>query len=162
MSGFSEEQRRRGRRALPERNMTAVEGDDPEMLLAVAYARRTARVPVELLAEGAIEEFHVKAAIDDGGRVEHCWLSRCACAEGAFVGEIDNEPQFVTTVRPGQRWSVPEAEISDWMFVKDGRMWGNFTLRVMLDTVPGPQRAELQAALAPMPEFDRQIGLELG
>jgi uncharacterized protein YegJ (DUF2314 family) len=38
--------------------------------------------------------------------------------------------------------------MSDWMFMRDGKMHGNYTMRPLLKTMPAEQAAKLRSMLA--------------
>ena len=48
----------------------------------------------------------------------------------------------------GQVIEIPEADISDWTYTRDKKMHGNYTLRVLLKTLPVAQADELKKMLA--------------
>ena len=73
-------------------------------------------------------EFAFKAPIKDGERTEHFWLQSVRHETGHLVGTISNDPEFVRTVKLGDHRRVPVNEISDWMFVSDGRLVGGYTI----------------------------------
>ena len=43
---------------------------------------------------------------------------------------------MVSNEKMGQQYSLSKTEISDWMFMRDGKMHGNYTLRPLLVTMP--------------------------
>jgi uncharacterized protein YegJ (DUF2314 family) len=118
-----------------------VEADDIEMNVAIAQARSTVDEFVEKLQnpKPTDEGFSVKKMIEDGDDVEHFWLSDVSYSDGIFTGTIGNEPQSVRNVKFGQEVSVAESEITDWMYLDDGKMAGNFTLQVLLKRMPKEQ-----------------------
>ncbi|RTL68381.1 MAG: DUF2314 domain-containing protein [Hyphomicrobiales bacterium] len=96
-------------------------------------------------------DFFLKVAIPYGqssGR-EHFWLRDIARDGDRIVGTIDNDPNHATHVHRGQRYTFGEADITDWMFRRNGKIVGAETLRVMLPKMPKAQadgfRAQLEA-----------------
>ena len=118
-----------------------VEADDIEMNAAIAQARSTVDEFVERLEnpKPTDEGFSVKKKIEDGDNVEHFWLSDVSYADGIFTGAIGNDPQSVRNVEFGQEVSVALSEITDWMYLDDGKMVCNFTLQVLLKRIPKEQ-----------------------
>ena len=115
-----------------------------------AIARAQAEVD-EFIVElkgGNGEDCAVKAPIEDDGEVEHFWLTDVVYADGKFTGRIGNDPGMVDNVSFGQAWTIAEDEISDWMFMRDGKMHGNYTMRPLLATLPEEQAAEFRAMFA--------------
>ena len=135
--------------AFAEDKIISVPNEDAAMNAAIAKAR--ARLPDfwEKLANPptGTEGYSVKVAIRDGDRTEHFWTSDIERTGERISAVIANEPQTVTTVREGQRIDVPEADISDWMFMRNGKVVGNETLRVLLDYMPDEEAAQYRAVL---------------
>lgn len=138
---------------------TLVEGDQPDTLVEGGYseeemAAATGRAQAEVdefiveLQSGNGENFAVKAPIEDDGAVEHFWLTDVVYADGKFTGQIGNDPGMVDNVTFGQDWTIEKGDISDWMFMRDGKMHGNYTLRPLLVTLPAEQAEELRATFA--------------
>jgi uncharacterized protein YegJ (DUF2314 family) len=45
-----------------------------------------------------------------------------------LIGTVDNDPEIVTNVKVRDRVEIPEKDISDWMYMRDGKMYGNRTI----------------------------------
>jgi uncharacterized protein YegJ (DUF2314 family) len=123
---------------------TLVKGgyDEQEMEAAIARARAEVDVFIAALEKGKDSDFAVKAPIEDRGEIEHFWLTDVVYRDGAFEGLIGNEPGLVTNVKLGQKWKLKKAEISDWMFVRDEKIHGNYTMRPLLKTMK-PAEAQM-------------------
>ena len=52
------------------------------------------------------------------------------------MGTISNDPNIVASVKLGDRIAIPEADISDWLYMREGKMVGNRTLMTLLKTMP--------------------------
>jgi uncharacterized protein YegJ (DUF2314 family) len=64
------------------------------------------------------------------------------------MGTINNDPNKVSTVKLGERIEIPEADISDWMYLRDGKVVGNYTLRPLLKKMPAKEAEQLRKLLA--------------
>jgi uncharacterized protein YegJ (DUF2314 family) len=129
---------------------TLVEGgfDELEMEAAIARARgETDDFIQELLAQNGTD-FAVKAPIEENGVTEHFWLTDVVYRDGEFEGVIGNEPGMVSNVSMGQKWTIRKSEISDWMFVRDEKIHGNYTMRPLLSTMPDEEAAAWRSLLA--------------
>lgn len=126
-----------------------VEADDPLMVQAISEARDTVDEFVEALQTRAPtdSDFSVKAPVRDGSEVEHFWLVEVSYQAGNFAGLIGNTPQAVTTVQEGQPYSISAADISDWMFFRNGKAVGARTLRAMFPRLPAEEVAALKQQL---------------
>ncbi|RPI89104.1 MAG: DUF2314 domain-containing protein [Planctomycetaceae bacterium] len=129
---------------------TLVAGGYDEAAMDAAIARARAEVDsfLTVLASGQGEDFAVKAPIEDRGQTEHFWLTDIVYRDGEFLGVIGNDPGVVRNVKAGQKWTIKKQEISDWLYIRDGKMFGNYTLRPLLGTMPKDQAEKLRAILA--------------
>jgi uncharacterized protein YegJ (DUF2314 family) len=90
------------------------------------------------------EHFNVKVRIEDKHGVEHFWVSDLKLDAEPFSGKIDDEPGIVKKVKLGQDYSFTRGDISDWMYMANGKMQGNYTLRVELESMPPGEAAALK------------------
>ena len=129
---------------------TLVEGgyDEQEMDAAIARARKEVDSFIAELSKRNGTDFAVKVPIAEVEEVEHFWLTDIVYRDETFHGVIGNEPGVVTNVKMGQKWSVKKSEISDWMFMRDGKMHGNYTVRPLLKTMPEEEAEGIKSMLA--------------
>jgi uncharacterized protein YegJ (DUF2314 family) len=59
-----------------------------------------------------------------------------------FHGQIDNQPLEVSNVHPGQRVTVAPEAVTDWMFLKNGKLIGGYTTRVLYARLSPEDKAE--------------------
>jgi uncharacterized protein YegJ (DUF2314 family) len=119
-------------------NMMLVPNGDPEMAAAISKARASLPVFWKALEHpGPGEEgFALKVAIKDGKDVEHFWLLDIARNGDKLAGTINNEPEIVGNVSNGDRYEFADADISDWLYMRNGKMVGNETMRPLLKRMP--------------------------
>ena len=122
--------------------------DEQEMDQAIARARSEVDQFIAQLAAGNGEEFAVKVPIKEKDQVEHFWLTKIEFRDGEFHGEIGNDPGIVSNVKLGQPYTIAKSEITDWMFMRDGKIHGNYTMRPMLKTMPPNEAEQLRSMLA--------------
>lgn len=129
---------------------TLVRGGYDEQEMSAAIQRARSEVDTFIAALGAENgsEFAVKAPIEDRGEVEHFWLVDVAYRDGSFEGTIGNDPGIVTNVKFGDTRRIARGEISDWMFMRDGKMHGNYTLRPLLEVMPAEEAERFRSMLA--------------
>lgn len=125
-----------------------VDSADPAMNAAIARARSEVDSFIKILNSGGADSYSVKVPIADHGETEHFWLSDITYADGVFTGTIDNDPETVHNVKLGQKYSVKKIDISDWLYMKNGKMYGNYTVRVLLPKLPPEEAAKIRAMLA--------------
>jgi uncharacterized protein YegJ (DUF2314 family) len=109
--------------------------DEQEMEKAIARARAEIDLFIAALEKKHGSDFAVKAPIKDRGETEHFWLTDVTYRDGSFEGVIGNEPGVVTNVKMGQKWTIKKSDVSDWMFMRDEKMHGNYTMRSLLKTM---------------------------
>jgi uncharacterized protein YegJ (DUF2314 family) len=122
--------------------------DEKEMDAAIARARSEVDSFIAEMLKGNGTDFAVKVPIQDKEDTEHFWLTNIVYRNGKFEGVIGNEPGIVTNVKSGQKWTVKKSEISDWMFMRDGKMYGNYTMRPLLKTMSEGEAAKFRSILA--------------
>jgi uncharacterized protein YegJ (DUF2314 family) len=122
--------------------------DEKEMNDAIARARSEVDSFISELAKPTGNDHAVKAPIEDKGKFEHFWLTDVVFQNGEFKGTINNEPGIVGNVKIGQKWTVKKNDVSDWMFMRGGKMYGNYTMRPLLKTMPAAQAAQMRSLLA--------------
>jgi len=88
--------------------------------------------------------FAVKKPFVEGEKVEHIWLSAVSYDGRVFRGKVDNEPVEIKGVRPGQEVSVAANEISEWMYVEDGRLVGGLTISAMCQAMSPAEKQQFE------------------
>lgn len=136
------------RKQVPERPVYVAD-DDPDMLAAIAKARET--LPefwsaYDTRPRGE-NDFSLKVKITDSHGIEHFWVSEIERREDTIVGVVNDEPSIVTSVKLGQRIEVPPADITDWLFMRGGKMVGNQTARAMFKSMTPAEVAQMKALM---------------
>ncbi len=93
------------------------------------------------------EDFNVKVRIEDKYGVEHFWLDDLKLDSEPYSGIIGNDPGIVRNVTFGQKYSFPRSDVTDWMFMSNGKMQGNHTLRVILKSMPEDEAEEIKKSI---------------
>ncbi|MBW1812899.1 MAG: DUF2314 domain-containing protein [Deltaproteobacteria bacterium] len=120
--------------------------DEKEMNQAIETAQLTFDKFLERFRnpQPGDEDFNVKVKIEDKNGVEHFWLSDLRLDSEPYIGIIGNDPGIVRNVKFGQQYSFQRADIRDWMFMSNGKMQGNYTLRVILKSMPEEESEEIK------------------
>jgi uncharacterized protein YegJ (DUF2314 family) len=118
------------------------------MEAAIARARSEVGKFITELSARTGTNHAVKAPISDGKETEHFWLTDVVFQNGEFTGTINNEPGLVSNVKMGQKWTLKKGEISDWMFMRGDKMYGNYTMRPLFKGMPESEAAKFRAMLA--------------
>lgn len=122
--------------------------DQQEMDEAIARARSEVDSFIAELMSPKGSDHAVKAPIEDRGETEHFWLTDISFSNGQFTGLIGNEPGIVSNVQFGQSWTISKNDISDWMYIRDRKMHGNYTMRPLLNGMPPEDAAKFREMFA--------------
>ena len=128
--------------------------DDAGMNIAIADARRNLPTFWKWLESGdpRLTAGGVKVALDTAsGELEHIWVMQVQRSGGKISGRLANEPYDLPKLNRGSPVSFSEDRISDWMLVIDGRTYGSFTTRYMLDHADLDDEAQRRAELSDTP-----------
>ncbi len=123
---------------------------DADLAAAVARARRELPAVLQRLIAGELQDAHftVKVPIKDEQFTEHFCLSDTTFADGRFSGVIDADPNSVSTVKRGDRWTATVEEVTDWSYAHNQKMHGNYTMRALLPKMPPHEAAKYRALLS--------------
>ncbi|WP_165793777.1 YegJ family protein [Hyphococcus luteus] len=94
------------------------------------------------------EAYALKVKVEDKNGVEHFWVTPFSKTDDGFTGVINNEAAVVEKVSLGEPYAFTADEISDWMYVQNGKIHGGYTIRAMLPSMPKEEAAQYQALLA--------------
>lgn len=127
-----------------------VDEDDTEMNAAIAKGRETLPHFWQVFEkrERGETDFALKVKIADGNGTEYFWANEIERRDGKVRGTINNDPNIVKSVKLGSRIEIPEADISDWMYMRDGKMIGNETLKPLLKQMPEEEARKLKSIMA--------------
>ena len=122
---------------------TVVRDDDKAMQRAVAHAKGSFGFFIAALRAKKPEDrsFEIKTAFTDDQHVEHLWVGHLSFDGQNFQGQIDNAPHDIDSVHLGQSVTVAPRKATDWMFVKDGKLFGGYTTRVLYARLSRRNRA---------------------
>jgi uncharacterized protein YegJ (DUF2314 family) len=84
--------------------------------------------------------FAVKKRCIEGKKCEHIWLADVRFDGRVLRGKVDNDPVDIKSLRVGQKVTVLPGEVSDWMYVENGRLVGGYTVRAYYRNLPADQK----------------------
>lgn len=124
---------------------------DKAMNAAIAEARRTLPEFWRMHAQVGGDKASLKVAfpIPRGGN-EHMWLGGIERDGDKVTGVLLNVPRDVDH-KKGQTLTIDMSRVSDWHIEKNGRMWGNYTTRVMVDQMSAEDAAWFRQNLSATP-----------
>jgi len=124
--------------------------DDPEMAAAIARAQQTLPQFWQVFDKREHREsnFVLVVRITDQGRIEHFSTTDFERRDGRTMVTIGNVPKIVASVKSGDRIEIPEADITDWSYMRDGKYAGLFTLKPRFKEMPAAWVEEAKKSLA--------------
>ena len=123
--------------------------NNAQMNAAIEKARQSVDTFIKALQNpGAAQTFFsIKAKFTDGDEVEHIWLESVTYDGKKLQGKIGNEPLYIKNISLGDAVSVMPKDISDWMFVENGKLVGGFTLQVLRNQMSGEERKKFDESI---------------
>ena len=127
-----------------------IAADDPEMLSAFAKANATLPKFWESFEnpKNGESDFSLKVKIEDQNGVEYFWVININKKSGKVVGEINNDPEIIKSIKIGEIVEVPLENIVDWQYIQKEKIVGNFTLRPLLKYMSESEAKEYKDMLA--------------
>lgn len=111
-----------------------VSSEDEEMLAAYAKARSTLPQFIKTLktpAQGQ-HSFAIKRAFAGPENVvEHLWITDVTFDGNHFRGTLSNTPSAATGLAIGDEIEVLPEDISDWMYLDNGRLVGGYSMKIL-------------------------------
>ena len=127
---------------------------DAKMSAAIAQARKT--LPVfwkHLQAHPEMADSNsLKVALPaDGGGHEHIWVSHIQAKGDQITGRLANEPNGLPGMSLGSPVTFKQDQISDWTYKKDGKLYGHYTTRIVIEHIDPAEAAQVRAVLSENP-----------
>jgi len=73
---------------------------------------------------------------------EHIWATEIILDSDNYYGVIDNLPDNAKDIKLGEKIKIHNEDISDWMFGRNGKLVGGFTIRVIRDRLTGQEKKD--------------------
>ena len=123
---------------------------DPEMNTAIARARGTLPTFWASYESPKPSEvghsLKVRFSTRRGG--EHIWMAEVRkLPNGTYSGRFANEPRDLPGKRAGDMVEFAQADISDWMFMRNGKIVGGETIKPLLKSMPKADADALRARM---------------
>ena len=124
--------------------------DDPEMAAAIAKARQTLPQFWQVFdkREHGESNFVLVVRITDKGRIEHFFTTDFERRDGKTMVTISNKPNIVASVKLGDRLEIPEADITDWRYMRDGKYVGSVTFKAQFKHMRGADVEQVKKMMA--------------
>ena len=133
--------------------IVGVRAADAEMNVAIARARET--LPMFWASYDAPKPTEIghalKVRFTGDGYVEHIWMIDVEkLPDGNYSGRFANEPSDLLGKSVGDQVEFKQADISDWMFMRNETVVGGETIKPLLKSMP-EEEADAMRALMEQP-----------
>ncbi|WP_158671421.1 DUF2314 domain-containing protein [Bradyrhizobium guangdongense] len=130
--------------------VVSVADTDAEMNAAIAHARAT--LPVFWASYEASKrtetEHTLKVRFRTAGNDEHIWMSDVKkLPSGEYAARFADTPRNLPGKRFGDLAAFKDADISDWMFMRNGKIVGGETIKPLLKSMPKADAEALRARM---------------
>ena len=127
-----------------------VRAADAEMNAAIAHARDT--LPTFWASYDApkpTESGHcLKVRFTGDGYVEHIWMADLEkLPDGNYTGRFSNGPTNLPGKDIGDQAEFEHADISDWMFMRNEKIVGGETIKLLLKSMPKEDADAMRARM---------------
>ena len=87
---------------------------------------------------------------DSGLNGEQIWLTGIQFRNGRYFGVLANAPRHLSGMKRGDRVIFEMDAITDWMYVRGGKIIGGESIKYLLEKVPENQRNDRERELLRM------------
>jgi uncharacterized protein YegJ (DUF2314 family) len=98
--------------------------------------------------------FYVKypfTVYDEGDVVtEQLWLSGIYFKNGAYYGKLANNPRYLHNMKAGDTVTFSADSVTDWMYIRNGKIIGGYSIKYLLEKIPEDRRSEEQRKMLQM------------
>lgn len=128
--------------------------DDPAMIAAIEDARST--LPkfweIKSAANIAYSNFGLKVGLaTHDNSLEHIWVANIDKSGDSISGTLENTPVDIPNKKYGDRVTFTEDQVTDWQYVYKGKLHGHYTTRIMLLSLDGDEKRQVEALLSETP-----------
>lgn len=123
-----------------------VESNDIEMNKAIENAKQTLD-SFEIAFKNnsrVFTFFGLKKRFEENGIVEHIWIGNIKNVDGKFYGIVDNLPEKINNVKLGDTIEINKNEISDWMYLKNSKLYGGYTIRLLVKRMSENEKLDFE------------------
>ena len=134
--------------------ITSVSPENKAVNAAIVKAQATLPVFFERLAspkpgdDNFLVKIRYETLKDDGGG-EHIWAKDVVKVGDSVLATIDNVPKDIPNLSKGQRVTVPISRVTDWLYERDGKYRGAYTVRALVPFMTKQQAADMRKRLGP-------------
>ena len=128
----------------------SVTNEDEEMNKAVLEAQKTYNDFLTALKkpDSLMDDFSVKMRFDYGdNNGEHMWLAGLYFENEKLFGVLSSDPIEVKTVKSGDTLEIVRNKISDWMYLRNNKLVGGYTIRVLYNKMSEKEKEQFKGQI---------------
>ena len=72
------------------------------------------------------------------------WLNQLYFKSEQLFGVLDSDPVSVFTVKAGDSLEIQRDKVSDWMYIKNGKLVGGYTIKVLYNKMSKKEREQFK------------------
>jgi uncharacterized protein YegJ (DUF2314 family) len=131
-----------------EPDIYTVESNDKKMNASIDYAKKTLGVFDNALKSENKNyyDFALKVRFNTtNGGGEHMWVNSIELANNKYSGIVGNEPEETKEVKLGDSIQIDSKNITDWMYIEQGKLKGGYTIRVMYNSLSDVEKKKFES-----------------
>lgn len=123
-----------------------VEDGDLAMNLAIAKAKGSYDNFLEVIKndDSTLYYVAVKMKFETGDGAEHMWVNQLYSKDNKVFGVLDSDPVNAKSFKAGDSLEVKKELISDWMYVKDNKLVGGYTIKALYSKMDEQEKKEFK------------------
>lgn len=123
--------------------------DDEYMNAAIQEAIRTFPFFLQAMQQpdSSLTDFAVKMKFTNGGVNRDRWVSDLHMIGGQLFGVLKNDPLHAEGIESGDTLRVIRDDISDWMYIKNGKLQGGYTMKAKYNNMDEENKKKFREAL---------------
>ena len=120
--------------------------NDPQMNAAMRAARSSLPdfLAIISMPNRSLTSSALKIRMREDEQTEYLWVNPFKQTKDGLIGIVNNTPRLLIGVKDGDQIEFPERDVVDWMYVENGKMFGNYTGCVLLRKRPRSEQAEFK------------------
>jgi len=144
------------KRQTEESDTMQLDRGDAALLRIAEDAQRTLPVFFKQLTRPEAEEhsFCVKYPFitDEGSGIgtEQMWITGIYFKNGLYHGTLAGAPLYVSGLKKGGAVTFNTGLITDWMYVRSGKIAGGYSIKYLLEKIPENRRSDEQRQILKM------------
>ena len=129
-------------------NLYSTDADDQPMNEAMETARKTFSKFDSAFESGRYDKtkFSIKVKFPDEVGNEYIWLTEISKQDGHYSGLMTDTPRITKQVKIGDKVTIVDKDIKDWLYGNDSVLHGGYTLRLIRSRMTSKERAENEAS----------------